>query len=155
MGERISAVPDVCLTRVDGRSGSTQIPSPRESPLARSKRVKAAGGPLRGMTGIRSMWKKPDIAASGELWNSFSLRGTVGGIDQKLDDKSFYAGMKLYRDGEIKAAIDIWEGTRMMLLTRSSPKAIARTMAVPLPAPFCDAWTLTLRWIRCRWCVAT
>jgi len=76
------------------------------------------------------MWKKPDIAASSDLWNSFSLRGTIGGIDQKVDDSSFYAGMKLYREGEIKAAIDIWEGTRMMLLTRSSPKAVARTMAV-------------------------
>ena len=38
--------------------------------------------------------------------------------------------MKLYRDGRIKAAIDIWEGTRMGLLVRSNPKAIARTMAV-------------------------
>jgi len=66
----------------------------------------------------------------GDLWSSFSLRGNIGGLDNKAEDKSFYAGMKLYRDGRIKAAIDIWEGTRMGLLVRSNPKAIARTMAV-------------------------
>jgi len=38
--------------------------------------------------------------------------------------------MKLYRQGRIKAAIDIWEQTRLSLLVRGNPQGVARTMSV-------------------------
>merc|ERR1711865_1362305 len=102
------------------------IPSPREGPSARLRKVRTACPP-----GIADSWNKPEFTASAAMWSSASLRGRVGGSDRHKDKNSFYAAMRDYKAGRLEKAIKTWESIRLQLMMKSAdPKNVAKSMSI-------------------------